>query len=954
MQPAPRCPYVFLLNAGRIVGTGKLFFQSGTTEPAETIHGHSLHLFANEGEKLVAIWCVQIYQEFEKDTYPYNFGGLDGPPSTLGDMNQVSKAFKTVIAWEEGLLQENREGSELGNQPRCIRAPRQKFAECESENEDSSEEESSSPGWKPKRRGVKRAANVESFLTTDVPAKKHTKTSAVVNRSTSVINNSGGGLEETFDPSSEDHIEAPEYPGERSPATSFGQLHNRVEEFEETMLAKRAYRFKVRNMRPSAKLSDLRKARLHISNRNDNPFDEPRKCCKLRQCFVHADSIYAFAQYRIFMRMNREERKRQLIGMLNRDTSEFEFNGSAVCRRFLARGFGFSNCLQESVLATPKARASCSAVALPRDFRGDTKRDSVVTFLKRIAEETGDKMPARPHINLPVMNREHLWREFCEHFVKHDSFGKRTSPPTFSYFCQIWKNWCPHIKTHRNHGFTVCPRCEMLRRKMSDHLQDAKMLSVLRDQLSTHLNMAKIERQGYTSRRELAIRHPDKYCSIILDGADQKSYGLPHFIFATKSDRGHKIKVKCIGVLEHLRQKQLSLFTMTEEFASGANHIIETTHRVLQKKKQIMGKLPEVLFVQADNCTRENKNRYFMAYFELLVARGVFREVQISFLPIGHTHSDIDQSFSSVAVRLKMQDAITMHDLLSVLRKCYQPKACSSELLRVANFSGLCETSKCLRKVSHFSQFRYFKFSPMKSEPSNGILPTTCEVKVQETEQWAPLDRKSQLGFLKYVPDLKDTPPTIVVPPPNVTEVNKCLSSVEERIENRENVESLKELRGRVYTSRTDNFHWILNESFEMNGQYLSTATRSPIEDDSESEESGSEVGDYAYMPNDYVVTRCSDRAIPFWIGKVLDVVDFDERNRPRHLSLRWYIARGGDEDPFEARYVPADVVQNEERVPYVRKVHVNTILVKFSAFRARNYLRTNVISAIKTVLDKN
>lgn len=38
-----------------------------------------------------------------------------------------------------------------------------------------------------------------------------------------------------------------------------------------------------------------------------------------------------------------------------------------------------------------------------------------------------------------------------------------------------------------------------------------------------------------------------------------------------KSDRGHKIKAKCVGVLEHLRQKQLSLFTMTEELASGAS-----------------------------------------------------------------------------------------------------------------------------------------------------------------------------------------------------------------------------------------------------------------------------------------------------------------------------------------------------------------------------------------------
>lgn len=70
-----------------------------------------------------------------------------------------------------------------------------------------------------------------------------------------------------------------------------------------------------------------------------------------------------------------------------------------------------------------------------------------------------------------------------------------------------------------------------------------------------------------------------------------------------------------------------------------------------------------------------------MVYIELLLARGVLREVQISFLPIGHKHSDIDQPFASVAIRLIIQDAIKMQDIISDLRKCCQPKACSNEWL---------------------------------------------------------------------------------------------------------------------------------------------------------------------------------------------------------------------------------------------------------------------------------
>ena len=61
-----------------------------------------------------------------------------------------------------------------------------------------------------------------------------------------------------------------------------------------------------------------------------------------------------------------------------------------------------------------------------------------------------------------------------------------------------------------------------------------------------------------------------------------------------------------------------------------------------------------------DNCARENKNRYVFGYLGLLVQRKVFKEVILSFLPVGHTHEDIDQMFSKFSAYLKGHDAITI------------------------------------------------------------------------------------------------------------------------------------------------------------------------------------------------------------------------------------------------------------------------------------------------------
>ena len=51
------------------------------------------------------------------------------------------------------------------------------------------------------------------------------------------------------------------------------------------------------------------------------------------------------------------------------------------------------------------------------------------------------------------------------------------------------------------------------------------------------------------------------------------------------------------------------------------------------------------LYVQLDNCTKDNKCRYVFCFWSLLVAKDIFKEVFVSFLMVGHTHDDIDASF---------------------------------------------------------------------------------------------------------------------------------------------------------------------------------------------------------------------------------------------------------------------------------------------------------------------
>lgn len=56
-----------------------------------------------------------------------------------------------------------------------------------------------------------------------------------------------------------------------------------------------------------------------------------------------------------------------------------------------------------------------------------------------------------------------------------------------------------------------------------------------------------------------------------------------------------------------------------------------------------------------------------MYFLHSLVSWKVFDMVEVGFRTVGHTHTDIDQTFSTTSRQLDTHDAITREDLHSVL-----------------------------------------------------------------------------------------------------------------------------------------------------------------------------------------------------------------------------------------------------------------------------------------------
>jgi hypothetical protein len=66
--------------------------------------------------------------------------------------------------------------------------------------------------------------------------------------------------------------------------------------------------------------------------------------------------------------------------------------------------------------------------------------------------------------------------------------------------------------------------------------------------------------------------------------------------------------------------------------------------------------LPLILNIQMDNTAGDNKNWFVSCFWSLLVAKGIFREVYVNFMLIGHTHNDIDALFGRWSMSLRKEN----------------------------------------------------------------------------------------------------------------------------------------------------------------------------------------------------------------------------------------------------------------------------------------------------------
>ena len=173
-------------------------------------------------------------------------------------------------------------------------------------------------------------------------------------------------------------------------------------------------------------------------------------------------------------------------------------------------------------------------------------------------------------------------------------------------------------------------------------------LEAIRYLCGVHKLFIEKQRLAYMMRRQRAQEHPELFMSVIIDGMSQDHCILPYYAGKAQSSKT-VLKQKISGAKQHGFFK--TFYRTTPITDTGSNLACEVLMLEIEQRMDycIANDLafPKHLSIQIDGGP-ENTSKVFYALCEHLVRIGVFDQIEVSRLPVGHTHEDIDALFGVI------------------------------------------------------------------------------------------------------------------------------------------------------------------------------------------------------------------------------------------------------------------------------------------------------------------
>lgn len=99
------------------------------------------------------------------------------------------------------------------------------------------------------------------------------------------------------------------------------------------------------------------------------------------------------------------------------------------------------------------------------------------------------------------------------------------------------------------------------------------------EKLLQHKNFIEQERVGYKKKLTGESFDPARFFPTTIYCTDQFACGIPHFTVKKKAEKDCSAKVKNAANFLHSVPNHLHFYNLTDEYETGANYTVETSHR---------------------------------------------------------------------------------------------------------------------------------------------------------------------------------------------------------------------------------------------------------------------------------------------------------------------------------------------------------------------------------------
>lgn len=369
---------------------------------------------------------------------------------------------------------------------------------------------------------------------------------------------------------------------------------------------------------------------------------------------------------------------------------QFVVQDKSCCKKCFMEYYGIARSTFYRIHRQVKVhnKRNFSRKTVVKDMKDSTV--NAISWLDAYSRLYGDFQPDFEEIHLPDYKYRYLHIKYRTEMTRR----KLVHIPYQSFLAVIHKK-LTHIRLRRYKRFAQCTTCSDFDDKIEQATTDTEKRFYSRKK-QVHLDWQQKERLKYHKHVQKSWSNPEKYLSISIDGMDHQKTSLPAFRRETKATGSQeKLDVHVTGVLIHGHYPHAAAYEWTDNHLSDSNmtiHVLlDTIRQVFEHKRENGIPLPSVLYLQMDNCTRENKNKYLMSVLHLLVYAGVFKKIKLSFLPVGHTHEDVDQMFSRFATKLRGQHVMSLPDLMRAIKDAFQPPPITIRVKEVACWNKFLE-----------------------------------------------------------------------------------------------------------------------------------------------------------------------------------------------------------------------------------------------------------------------